>query len=47
MSKHSDEEEYQYAEASCVKHREVFYVAQGCGRCAEANFAEFQESFSR
>jgi hypothetical protein len=41
----SEEEQYQYAEASCLKHREVVYVAEGCGRCSEDAFAEYQESF--
>ena len=42
----ADEEQYQYAEASCLKHREMFYVAQGCGKCDDDNFAEFQREFA-
>ncbi len=47
LKKHEEEEAYQFAAASCVKHRSTIYVAEGCGECEDEHFDEYMSDMGR
>lgn len=45
--KWDDEEAFQFAVASCVRHRDLFYASEGCLSCDQESFEEYAEGFAR